>query len=73
MGGVSGGIAGSWVNRWARVAARECPLLPPHRWCRPGRSAGPPRTDSRGEAFLVLWALNKEGRGQRKQKEKEMG
>lgn len=48
LGGVRGGIAGSWVNGWARGAARGCPLLLPHRWCRPARSAGDARADSKG-------------------------
>lgn len=68
LGGVRGGIAGSWVNRWARAAVRECPLLPPHRWCRLARSAGGTRTDSSGEAFFVLWALNKKGGESRRKK-----
>lgn len=48
LGGVRGGIAGSWVNGWARAAARGCPLLPPSRGCRPARSAGNARLDSKG-------------------------
>lgn len=73
LGGVRGGTAGSWVNRWARVAARECPPLPPHRWCRLVRSAGGTRTDSKGEAFFVLWALNREGEERESRRKKKLG
>lgn len=66
LGGGRGGIAGSWVKGWARGVVRGCPPLP-HRWCRLIRSPGDPRADSKGEAFFVLWALNRdEGRESRK-------